>query len=174
MGGRVKPDLRAPDSGERIVERWLRLARERSLACVLVGSHPEMAPLAPAPRRLDDAPAGVGPLGGLRALLIAAQGPAIALGGDMPFVTGPLLERLATQASSAAVLAARDAETGRWQPCFARYDAARVLPVLDGLLREGGRSFQALFARLDVEEMLLTDEEQAQLRDWDTPADMQR
>lgn len=173
MGGKIKAELPVPGSSERIVERSLRIAREADLACVLVGAQPAMAPFDDAPPRLADDPAGIGPLGGLRALLReAGKRPALVLGGDMPFVSAGLLTRLARHESSAAVLAPRDPEADRWQPFFARYDAPRVLPVLDRALSEGARSFQALFARLEVEELVLDEEERALLRDWDTPDDV--
>ena len=126
-------------------------------------------------RRLADAPSGIGPLGGLRALLSEARSEgadAIALAVDMPYLDAGLLTRLVTEQPDAAALAPRDAE--RWQPLFARYRPERVLPVLDALLARGEASMQPLFAELAEHacELALDAAERARLTDWDTPADM--
>jgi molybdopterin-guanine dinucleotide biosynthesis protein A len=125
--------------------------------------------------QLADAPAGIGPIGGLCALLQhAGDRRAIALACDLPYLSSALLARLASEPSGAAVLAPRDPATGKWQPLFARYDAAVVLPVLRVAIDRGVRSFQDLLRELSVEELVLTTEEHAELRDWDTPEDVTR
>lgn len=173
MGGRAKSDLHAPGSQERLVDRLARIAGEAQLACVVVGSHPESAPLRAGLAHVADEPAGIGPLGGLAALLrFARTRPAIVIACDMPFVTAALVERLARDPRDAAILAPRETDAHKWQPLFARYDAPRVLPVLERAVGEGVRSFQDLFARLDVVEFELEDAERALLRDWDTPEDI--
>jgi molybdopterin-guanine dinucleotide biosynthesis protein A len=70
------------------------------------------------------------------------------------------------------VVAARSS-AGRWEPLHARYDARAVLPVLRTALAQGVRSFQKLFALLDVEELALSAEERRELVDWDSPEDME-
>lgn len=173
MGGRAKSDLRAPGSDERLVDRLVRIAGEAGLACVVVGSHPEAAPLRAGLACVADQPPGIGPLGGLGALLRFAQPRSvIAVACDMPFVTTTLVERLARDPRNATVLAPREPDARKWQPLFARYDAARTLPVLERTVGEGVRSFQDLFAQLDVVEFELDDAERALLRDWDTPEDI--
>lgn len=173
MGGRPKSDLPAPGGGERLIERTVRIARTAALDCVVVGCHPSAAPLPPEVPYVPDDPPGTGPVGGLCGLLRAAGvRPAIAVACDMPFVTAALLTRLAREAPGALVLAPRDPDTAKWQPLFARYDAARVRPLVDRAVADGVRSFQALFARLDITEFALDDDERALLLDWDTPNDM--
>lgn len=173
MGGRVKSDLHAPGSDERLVDRLARIAGEAGLDCVVVGNHPEATALRAGLERVADTPPGIGPLGGLGALLrLARPRLAIAVACDMPFVTPALVERLARDARNAAVLAPRDPDTRKWQPLFARYDPVHVAPVLEQALGEGVRSFQHLFARLDVVEFEVDAAERALLRDWDTPEDI--
>jgi molybdopterin-guanine dinucleotide biosynthesis protein A len=170
MGGRDKAQLPAPITGEPLQARLLRLGRQQGLACVVVGgaSTGEVVVLA-------DEPAGIGPIGGLCALLAhAAECPAIALACDLPYLDDALLARLATTPSDAAVLSARDPVTGKWQPLFARYDSPRVLPALRVAIADGVRSFQTWMRTLEVDELPLSDAERALLRDWDHPADMQR
>jgi molybdopterin-guanine dinucleotide biosynthesis protein A len=168
MGGVDKARLLAPDSGEPLLERLLRLGRELGLECVVVGGD---APAGIA--QLVDEPAGVGPIGGLSALLAyAGERPALALACDLPFVTGPLLARLAHTGCSAAVLCPREPTNGKWQPLFARYDSARVLPVLRAAVATGVRSFQTFLRTVEVAELELAEQERAQLADWDAPSDV--
>jgi molybdopterin-guanine dinucleotide biosynthesis protein A len=117
---------------------------------------------------LDDRPRGIGPLGGLRALLLRAPR-AIALACDMPFFRRADVIALAEHASDAPIVAAR---RERFEPFFARYDSARVLPAIDDAIARGEHSLQRLFARLEVDEFqpITT----RALEDWDTPDDVTR
>ena len=167
MGGRDKAQLIAPDTGETLIARLLRITVEAGLAAVVVGGSGSPGP------RIADEPAGIGPLGGLCALLAhAAPRPAIAIACDMPYVDAALLGRLAAHRSAAPVVAARDPDSRKWQPLFARYDSARVLPVLRAELARGVRSFQALLHALEVEELVLSPADHDKLRDWDAPSDL--
>lgn len=176
MGGVAKGLLPAPDSGEPLVTRLRRLADSLGLRCVLVGSSPAYAQLG-LPMLADD-PAGIGPLGGLRALLQAAESaPVLALACDLPFVSQELLGRLAGIfapdgagiAAPVDVVAARRQE--RWEPLCARYHAS-VLPVLSAALSQGERSFQGLLRRLRVQELPLQPAQELELTDWDTPEEV--
>jgi molybdopterin-guanine dinucleotide biosynthesis protein A len=173
MGGIAKGLLPAPDGSGPLVARLVRHAAALGLRCVLVGDAAAYGALG-LPALADDPP-GIGPLGGLRALLLAGRpSPVLALACDMPYVSLALLQRLwrepaAGSGPPAAVTAAR--RDGRWEPLCARY-AAAVLPVLDQALAAGERSFQALLRRLPVHELVLSADERAELRDWDSPGDM--
>ena len=172
MGGQPKGLLPAPDSGEALVVRSARIIRAAGHTPVLVGAAEPYRAALPELKCVLDQPEGVGPLGGLNALLRAAGGePAIALACDMPFVASALLEKLAAYASTACVIAARN-EAGKWEPLCARYDAARVAPVLERALSAGVRSFQALLAQVAVEVLPLSAPERTALIDWDTPEDV--
>ena len=169
MGGRDKAQLPSPITGEPLQARLLRLGQQQGLTCVIVGGAAMDGTVV-----LADEPAGIGPIGGLCALLaFAAARPAIALACDLPYLDEALLARLATMRSDAAVLSPRDPATGKWQPLFARYDSPRVLPALRVAIAEGVRSFQTFLRTLEVAEPALSDAEHALLRDWDHPADMQ-
>ena len=174
MGGIAKGLLPAPDTGEPLVVRLARLARELGHEPVLVGDAALYREALPGLRMLVDTPRDIGPLGGLGALLEAAgDEPALALSCDLPFVSGALLARLASTPSRAAVLAPR-ADSGTWEPLCARYDAPAVRPTLGRAVAEGERSFQRLFMRLEVEALALEEHELRQLVDWDTPEDVTR
>jgi len=174
MGGTPKGLLRAPD-GRTLLER---LHAEVELALpntgiVLVG-HAE-------PYRnagltaLQDAPPGVGPLGGLRALLLEAEKrghtAVLSLACDLPYVEAASIRRLALDHPEAVALAPRSGS--RWEPLFARYSSS-ALPALDAALAAGDHALQAIFDRLGEQAvpLALSTSEWATLRDWDTPEDI--
>lgn len=172
MGGRPKGLLLAPESGETLLERTAGLARALGLRAVLVGDAGQYQGLVPELERVPDAPAGIGPLGGLSGLLQhAASGPVLAVACDMPFLTRALLTRFVSEQPSAEVLAARGS-SGLWEPLCARYQAEHVTPLLQAAVADGVRSFQGLFARLAARELTLGEDEWAQLADWDAPSDL--
>ena len=176
MGGEPKGLLNTESEGveESIVHRHLRHASALDLYPVFVGAAEPYALQFTDIRVIADDPEGVGPLGGLSGVLKAAgDAQVLALACDMPYVTTTLLSRLITSASHAAVLATRSLE-GRWDPLCARYDPARVLPVLQTALSQGVHSFQRLYGLLPVTELELAEAERAQLHDWDTPEDIVR
>lgn len=172
MGGAAKGLLKAPESDEALAPRLVRIARSLGLTPVLVGRAEAYAELLADVPVLADKPFGIGPLGGLNALLQAYPTQRVmAVACDMPRVSALLLERLATDRSQAMVLAPRNTQ-GLWEPLCARYDAALVLPELARALAEGVRSFQKLFARLTMEELKIADDAQRELADWDCPEDV--
>jgi molybdopterin-guanine dinucleotide biosynthesis protein A len=167
MGGRPKGLLRAPD-GRSIVERWRDLAVEVGLRSVLVGDARAYAHLGM--ESIGDQVAGAGPLAGLCGLLRdRPDSQVIAVACDMPFVTAELLRRLAFAESDAAVLAPR--RDGRYEPLFARYDRARVLPLAERQLAGGDRSLQKLLRDAGARDFVLSENEWPLLADWDEPAD---
>jgi molybdopterin-guanine dinucleotide biosynthesis protein A len=167
MGGRPKGLLAAPD-GRPIVERWTAILRGLGLEVVLVGDGRAYASLGlPG---VDDEPPGIGPLGGLVALLRhASPRRALALACDMPFVSPSLVERLLV-APDAPVVAPR--REGRWEPLCARYDSARVLPLAKAAAASPTHSLQRVLDAAGAIELSLTAEEAHELRDWDTPEDV--
>lgn len=168
MGGRDKSRMSAPDTGEALAARIVRLGSELGMECALVGGVP-IAGVA----HLRDEPEGVGPMGGLCALLaFARERPALALACDLPHVTQALIGRLASEKRDATILCPRDPATGKWQPLFARYDSPRVLPAFRAALANGTRSMQTVFRSLPVAELALSPEERAALVDWDAPSDL--
>ena len=138
---------------------------------------------------LDDSPAGLGPIGGLRALLVQARSlgvDAVAVAVDLPYLRERLVRRLCLEQPGVAALAPRQAE--RWQPLFARYQPEAVLPVLEQALTAGQTALQSIFRGLQAgraafvesangaapraSELALDPDEEHELRDWDSPDDM--
>lgn len=167
--GRPKGLLPSPGTGEPLLVRALGLARAVGVPAVLVGDASPYRELGLDVPSLADDPPGIGPVGGLCALLSHAD-VAIAIACDMPFVGVDDLRALLDSPSAAPVLAARRAEDAPWEPLLARYDSGRVLPVARASIAAGERGFQRLFARLSVERFVPTSSRA--LEDWDEPGDV--
>jgi len=168
MGGLPKGLLRGPD-GATLVERWRAMLAELGVEVVLVGEADAYAGLGLA--MLKDEPAGLGPLGGLVALLRHAGAlPALAFACDMPFVSRALVARLLAAPADAPIVAPR--RDARWEPLCARYDPARVLPLALARAASAHHSLQPLLDAAGAAALPLLPDEGAQLRDWDTPADV--
>lgn len=176
MGGAAKGLLTAPEGGT-LIERLIARSQEAApgTPIVLVGRSEAYARLALP--TLADEPCGVGPLGGLRALLLHARAEgsdqALALSCDLPFVSALLIRRLLDEDPFAVALAPRDGAL--WSPLTARYDL-RTLGAVEACLAAGEHSLQRVFTRLgsDVRELVLGEAARKELRDWDSPADMDR
>lgn len=176
MGGQPKGLLLAPD-GVPIVERTLELMRLLLPRgnIVLAGTQPAYAHLGV--HQVPDNPTGVGPIGGLCAVLerAAAAGAAqlVAVSCDLPYLRLELLQRLLTHAPEAWVVAPRAGLT-KWQPLYARYRVEPALAATRAVLANGERSLQRVFELLAERRVPLptSDLEQRQLDDWDSPNDI--
>ncbi|GMV18202.1 MAG: NTP transferase domain-containing protein [Polyangiaceae bacterium] len=172
MGGVAKGLLVAPGAAETLVARLERVAREAlgDPEVVLVGRAEAYASLGLP--FLEDQPPGVGPIGGLGALLGAAAergSPfALALACDLPFVSAALLRRLSAFEPRASAVAPRQGEL--WQPLCARYAPTPAREATRALIATGARSLQAVLTALDAVELPL--ETSDELRDWDEPGDL--
>jgi molybdopterin-guanine dinucleotide biosynthesis protein A len=173
LGGLAKGNLKLP-SGESLAARLVARSRDAlpGTPIVLVGAADAYAHLS-LPALADD-PAGIGPLGGLRALLAHCQAlgrtHALALSCDLPYLEAPLIARLGVETPAAEFLAPREGEL--WQTFVARY-AAALLPVVDATIAAGDRALQRVISRLGerATELVLGARERSELRDWDTPED---
>jgi molybdopterin-guanine dinucleotide biosynthesis protein A len=169
MGGAAKGLLEVA-SGEAIVDRWLRVLGEVGVDATLVGARSEYAPRT----MLADSAPGLGPAGGVLALLERAApmgAQAIVVACDMPHVSLALVRRLLDAPAAVALAPRRD---GRWEPTFARYDAARALPVVREWIPRTQGSMQGMLDALGATELTLSEAERAELDDWDTREDMAR
>ncbi len=166
MGGYPKGLLPTGSSAQPIVLRLAELARSLDLPVVLVGQHAAYEHLGLP--LLADRPAGVGPLGGLLALLHAAHGgDVIALACDMPFVTKAFVGKLLdTDLADADAVTAQTAPDAPLESFLARYRPT-VMPLIEQKLVEGERSLQRILRGLRVKKLLLSEEEGLVCRDWD-------
>ena len=166
MGGFPKGRLPVAGSGQPIVLHLAALAQSLDLPVVLVGEHAAYhdlgLPFVP------DQPAGIGPLGGLAALLTAASGSeVIALACDMPFVSAQILTRLlAVDLREADVVAVQTSPEAPLESFLARYRPT-VLAPLTQAIAHGERSLQRLLRSLRVVALPLSEAEQAVRKDWD-------
>jgi molybdopterin-guanine dinucleotide biosynthesis protein A len=174
FGFLAKGNLRHP-TGVRLIERLAGVVSSAlpSAPLVLVGRSEAYGDLGLP--RLDDAPQGIGPLGGIRSLLAFAEeqghSSAIALACDLPFLTERLVLRLAREEPEAVLLAPR--EGGLWGALTARYTCA-IRPVVEAAVAAGEHSLQRVFARVGdgARELVVDELELRALVDWDSPKDV--
>jgi molybdenum cofactor guanylyltransferase len=172
LGGVAKGLLRAPSSEQTLVERLLTLLPPNAEA-VLVGAADAYRHLGVP--SLPDEPAGIGPLGGLIALLAHAErrgaATVLALACDLPRLSAELVERLARELPGASALVTE--QDGVKNPLIARYSPAAALATARAVHASGKRSLQAVLDQLgDVRTLSLTTAELETLGDWDTPEDL--
>ena len=175
FGGIAKGLLSAPGGSQTLVQRLVGVARDAwpESDVVLVGARDAYAHLDLEVVRDD--PEGIGPLGGLRALLGRANrdaGEAIALACDLPYVTSSVLGRLHPMDRAVDAVAPRIG--GYWQPLCASYRAAPCLEAVERVLLAGHRALHAVLDDLGARAHALSlDPEQSRaLRDWDSPSDI--
>ncbi|MEZ4246903.1 MAG: NTP transferase domain-containing protein [Polyangiales bacterium] len=161
--GRPKGTLCLGD--ETLLARAVRVAREAGLEPCLLGEASAYVGLVPDVARVPDAWAGVGPLGGLRALVAEGEH-AIGWAVDMPYVDASILRALASYSSDADVLLPR---RSRWEPLCARWRCAPTAVAIDAAHAEGSYALQPLVARLRAEVFEL---DPRRLDDWDCPEDV--
>jgi len=166
MGGRPKGLLTTAD-GTPLVDRLRAMFDALAIDHVLVGRRAEYAsiPLV----ALQDAPSGIGPIGGLAALLDhAGERRALAVACDMPFVTQSDVERLLAEEGA---IAAAPRRGDRWEPLFAVYDAPRARPFVTRAITDGRYGLQALLSAMGARVVPI---DPAHLDDWDSPQDLAR
>lgn len=175
MGGAAKGLLVAED-GAPLLTRLRAACETLALPVVIVGPAASRAPyaaLADGLAGVDDDPRAEGPLAGLLALLTWAEASAtrrvIALACDMPYVDAAALAELVAAPEAPAVAARRD---GHWEPFFARYDVARVLPAALEAAAARRLGLQRLLDDVGATPLALA--KPRALEDWDTPADLPR
>ena len=167
MGGIPKGLLRHPTEPTTLVQRALSLGQRLPAETVLVGQHEAYANLGI--EMLADAPAGVGPIGGLAALVDRASGrDAIAIACDMPFVPIELVRRLVATPGGTVVATRR---AGQLEPLCALYRPG-VRDALQRSIAQGQLSLRGILASLEVSELVLSPEQERWLDDWDAPSDV--
>lgn len=175
MGGVAKGLLLVPDGSETLIARLLRLCRATapSASLYLVGEASAYAALGvPA---LPDEPSGIGPLGGLRGLLLRAQSAgssaALALACDLPFIDEAVLSALTAPLTQAARVPFVDAF---FQPLAAAYEPTATLRAIERSRALGKHALLYVLQILgeQVERLEIESARAHTLRDWDTPEDM--
>lgn len=176
--GEHKGLLPVPGGREPILEALIRRGRSAGFDLVLVGDARPYQHLAEGVIRVEDDPRDAGPLGGLQGALRHAsrtgRSHLIAIACDMPYVSSEALQETSEHSSKAVVLAPRRGPDLPWEPMLARYHVDGLADILSGAISAGQRSFQKLFASIEVEALPLTPAIERALQDWDTPEDVRR
>ena len=128
-------------------------------------------------RRIADTQSGHGPLAALHDILCWAEreerfGPAAVVlicACDMPWLSTPLLGRL-RDANASEMAVFESSERVHLLPMRVQ---VQVLPRLTELLREGRRSLHALMEAVACERVTASDDEMPQLRNVNTPEDLE-
>lgn len=133
-----------PIGGMTLLERTARLALAVNLPVLVAGrTCPDGWPL-PDVTFLEDAEAGLGPLGGLATVLRSTRTTVLALACDLPLLTEDALRWLIAQAASQAGPSGLvTVNGGQKEPLFAVYDLT-CLPLMEAHLAEGRRSLHGL------------------------------
>jgi molybdopterin-guanine dinucleotide biosynthesis protein A len=175
LGGVAKGNLTL--DGQKLIERLVATATAASPGSklVLVGAADAYSALGLTV--LADNPPGIGPLGGLRALLQHAEqagaSGALALACDLPHLGVGLVRRLVVEAPEADFVAPRDGDV--WHTLVARYGTG-ARDAVEATLAAGDRALQRVVGRLGERavELAVDAAERAELRDCDTPEDVAR
>ena len=177
MGGVAKGLLRTPDGSESLIERLLRQCAHAvpGATLFLIGRAPPYAALNLP--HLNDDPSDVGPIGGLRALLLHARADgselALALACDLPFLDEAVISTLVTPFSGTTRVPFVEQ---RLQPLAAAYAPVAALRAVDRSLALGKHALMHVLEQLgpELERVEFDDARARALRDWDTPEDMLR
>ena len=133
--------------GRRLLDRVLSVLTGLFDDVVVVGRSEWSSDLG-AVRSVADETPGLGPLGGLyTGLGLVTEERALAVGCDMPFITGEVLRELLSRDGESDATVARMA--GRAQPLLAVYDR-RIRPVVGRLLASEDRSLMKLLRTVSV------------------------
>jgi molybdopterin-guanine dinucleotide biosynthesis protein A len=160
--------------GETILARQTRVLAPR-VAEILVSAHDDV----PGFSTVRDAVAGAGPLAGIAAGLAACPTPwLLVVAGDMPHVTGALVDHLiaATRDSvdphAADALDAVGLRVGGLPEPLVCVLHARVLPVVERRLAAGRYKVSGLLTEEGLRVRWLTDADPAALRNVNSPEDL--
>lgn len=169
LGGVFKPGLRVGD--RTILDRQIAALHDAGVreTVIVGGDHPDRVA---GVHYVADAARG-GALGGLYSALLVATAPIVVVfAGDMPFVTAPLVRRLAAIGDADAVVARVD---GRWHPLCAAYRrgvAAQLKQRLDrGALRLTDALEDMRVRELDARDLAELDSTTMLLMNVNTPDD---
>ncbi len=164
--------------GMTLIERVAEVVRPLVGEVVLLGSPPFDIPASLSPLEiLEDIHPGIGPMGGLEALLHANRGDkSLLMACDMPYLDPAILLRLAAEDGEydAAVCETPDESdpTGsRLHPCCGAY-LRSSLPEVQVAIRSGRFSMVRLCRKMHTRRIRLEAEEVRWVANWNSPSDL--
>lgn len=160
--------------GETIFRRQLRVLAPRvTEILVSVGAHERALPPVEAPlRTVIDAVDGAGPLAGVHAGLAACTTPwLLVVAGDMPYVSGELLDRM-TAAARDDLDAVGIRIDGRPEPLFCLLRVAPARAAIERRFAEGRRKASELLTDSGLRVAWLDEIDRACLTNINTPDDL--
>ena len=161
LGGIAKHEILV--DGETIFARQVRVLAPR-VAEILVSG-----PAIEGYRSVSDSIAGAGPLAGIAAALAAMRTPwLVVVAGDMPYVTGELIDDLLARAEGDAACVR---ERGLPEPLISAIHA-RVLPVIEARLAAGRFKASGLFTEERLAVSWLDDPDPRALKSINAPEDL--
>ena len=177
MGGVEKGLLAAPASSQSLLARLLGVCGGAlpGVVPVLVGRKAAYSDFGLT--ELDDDPAGIGPIGGFRALVKHAVNAraerVLALACDLPFLDEATILRLNSRLNGAARV---PFIAGRWQPLAAAYAPTPTLAAIEKTIARGHHALMRMLEELGtaIEKLEGDAALGSALRDWDTPDDITR
>jgi molybdopterin-guanine dinucleotide biosynthesis protein A len=174
LGGRDKSSLRVGDRS--ILDRQLSVLRPLTDRILVVANEPGRFRRLALPVVRDLVP-GAAALGGIYTALTSAMTEhVLVVAGDMPFLTGPFLEHLATSAKGFDLVIPRSADG--LQPMCAMYSRACLEPIRTRIaghaLRVQDLSDEVRTREIGPEELATYDPDGLLFFNVNTPADYQR
>lgn len=163
--------------GRTLIERTVDVARSISTDVVLLGKAPFDLPAAlKGMEILPDRFTGIGPIGGLDALMTSRMGRnCVLLACDMPRLCESVLARLTAMAGAFDAVVPRTpssaGEEARLHPCCAMYRAS-ARGAVGASIESGEYAMMALLEWLRVCPLELSETEAAQLVNWNFPGDV--
>lgn len=165
FGGVAKHELVV--DGETIFARQTRVLAPR-VAEILVSSPRDIAGY----RTVRDATPGVGPLAGIAAGLAACRTPwLLVLAGDMPYITGDLVDQLLVERGDGDAVGIRAGGLPEPLVCVLHRD---VLPVVERRIAAGDYKASRLLTDAGLRVRWIEDVDRAALRNVNSPTDLAR
>jgi molybdopterin-guanine dinucleotide biosynthesis protein A len=135
--------------GQRIIDRVTAVLSSAADDLLLVANDPAASGWLPGVRLASDVLTGEGSLGGIHAAIIHANGPALVVAWDMPFVPAGLLTRLRELGEEADVVVPESGSRRGVEPLCAWY-GPRCIPAIERSIASGDRRVIGFFDAVRV------------------------
>jgi len=157
-----------PWGGLTMLETIVNTVLQVTDDCVLLGQHSATPPSLNRLKTIPDIHPGIGPIGGLHALLTSNRDTwCLLLSCDIPHITSRVITRLVDNIAPNVPIVAYRANH-RFETCCALYHAS-LLPTLEQAIARKSRSLQRLIESLPHRTIAADDQTQRALNNINTP-----